>query len=102
MTGYIQVITTIDSEEMAEEITKHLLKKRVASCVQILPISSSYWWKGKIEKSKEYLCLIKGKNFNKIEKAIKEVHPYVIPEILELPITRGNVDYLNWINKETK
>jgi len=102
MNNYIQVITTIDSEDKANEIAQHLLKKRVASCVQIFPVNSSYWWKGKIEKAKEWVCLIKGKNFDKIEKAIKEVHSYEIPEIIEVPILRGNADYFKWIDKEVK
>ena len=102
MNKHIQVITTIDKEDGANKIAEFLLERRVASCVQIFPISSKYWWEGKIKKSREWLCLIKGKNFDKIEKAIKGLHPYKTPEIIEIPITKGSFDYLRWIDKETK
>ncbi len=99
---FIQVITTIDSRKKANEIAEHLVKKRAAACVQIIPISSMYQWKGKIKKSKEWLCLIKGKDFKKIEKTIKEIHSYKVPEIIEIPITKANKDYLKWIDKEIR
>jgi len=98
----IIVITTIDTEENANKIAQTLLEKKVAACVQIFPIKSMYRWKGKIEKADEWLCLVKGTNFEAIEKAIKENHPYDTPEILELPITKGNKDYLDWLEAETK
>ncbi|MCH7568655.1 MAG: divalent-cation tolerance protein CutA [Nanoarchaeota archaeon] len=101
MKAYIQVITAVDNEEKAHEIARFLLEKRVAACVQIIPISSMYRWKGKIEKSREWLCLIKGKDFEKIESVIKKIHPYETPEIIEIPITQGNKKYLDWIDEET-
>lgn len=101
MNGYIQVITTIDTEEKANEIAEYLLGNKAAACVQIIPISSKYKWKGKIESAMEWMCLIKGKDFDKIKKLIKEKHPYDVPEIIEIPITKGSIDYLKWIDEET-
>lgn len=104
MSEYIQVLTTIDKEEKAKTIATTLLEKRVASCVQIFgPITSSYWWNGKIEQAREWICLAKGKtkDYEKIEATIKSVHPYEVPEILAIPISNGNADYFNWIRAET-
>lgn len=103
MEQYIQIITTIDKKETAERIAKVLVEKRLASCVQITgPIKSTYWWKGKIETQKEWLCIIKSKKdlYKKIEKTIKQIHPYEVPEILAIPITRGSKDYLMWLGNE--
>lgn len=100
MQKYIQVITTTDSETKAEEIAKELLGKKASSCVQIFPVKSHYRWKGKIEKSNEFILFIKGKNFESIQKIIKSIHNYENPEIIELPITKGSSEYLKWINEE--
>ncbi len=59
MTEFIQVFTTVDSKKKAKDIAKTLLAKRLASCVQVFPINSIYWWRGKIEQAKEWFCLIK-------------------------------------------
>ena len=101
MEEYIQVFTTTDSEENANEIAKVVLSKKLAGCTQIIgPIISSYWWNDNIENSKEWLCLIKSKRdlFPKLCEAIKEIHPYTVPEIVALPIIDGSKEYLEWLS----
>lgn len=102
MEEYIQVFATTDSEEIAKKIAKVTLEKKLAGCVQIIgPIESRYWWKNKIEDTKEWLCVIKSKMslYEKLEKAIKEIHSYEIPEIIATPIIAGNPDYLEWLSQ---
>jgi periplasmic divalent cation tolerance protein len=104
VTEYIQVLTTVDDEKKAGEIAKAILEKRVAACVQILgPISSSYWWKGKIEQAKEWICLAKARaeDYEQLQSVIKSVHPYEVPEILAIPVIFGNPPYLDWVREET-
>jgi periplasmic divalent cation tolerance protein len=101
MSKYIQIITITDSKEAADTIGNILLFEKLVSCVQILPsIESKYWWKGKIEKNMECLCLFKSekRNYKKIEKIIKENHSYETPEIIALPILTGSKEYLKWIS----
>ena len=77
------------------------MEKRLAGCIQIIgPIISTYWWKNNIETAKEWLCLIKSKKnlFEKLEKSIKEIHPYETPEIIALPIVAGSKEYLKWLD----
>ena len=100
MKEYIQVVTTIDNRDTALKIADELVKKRLAGCVQVMgPITSTYWWNDKIESSSEWQIVIKtgAKIYKKIEKAIKELHPYETPEIIALPIIDGSKDYLNWL-----
>jgi periplasmic divalent cation tolerance protein len=99
---YVQLITTTGKKEDAEKIAKDLVEKRLAGCVQIIPISSTYWWNDKIIVDEEWLCFIKSKKnlFDKLERAIKEVHPYTTPEIIAIPITAGSKTYLDWLDKE--
>jgi len=97
----IQIQTTVGKKKDAESIAETLVKNKIAACVQILPLNSVYRWKGKIEKAKEFLLLIKGKDFKKIERALKKLHPYDIPEIIQVKITKANKSYSNWIKKSS-
>lgn len=104
MAEYIQVHTTIDSQEGAQKIANAIVSKHLAACVQISgPITSTYWWQGKMEQAEEWVCTAKTRCelYNKLEQAIREVHTYDVPEILAVNIVAGNTDYLNWILQET-
>lgn len=100
---YIRIFTTVARKSDAERIADVLSKKNLSACTQIVgPITSVYRWKGKLEKSKEWLCIIKTKRilYKNIEKAIKDIHPYKLPEIVATPIIQGSREYLGWIRKE--
>ena len=103
MEDYIQISMTTESLEDAEKIARSLLEKRLTGCVQIVgPITSIYWWKGNIENSQEWLCLVKSREdvYKKLEKAIKQIHPYQTPEIVATPIVNGSIEYLKWLSDE--
>ncbi|MFQ6068653.1 MAG: divalent-cation tolerance protein CutA [Candidatus Bathyarchaeia archaeon] len=105
MKEYIQIITTTDTKESAEKIADMLVKNRLAACVQIIgPIASVYWWKGKIEKFAEWLCIIKTRRdlYKDIESSIRRKHTYEIPEILAVPVIEGNESYILWLSKELR
>jgi periplasmic divalent cation tolerance protein len=97
---FIEVFTATARKEDAEKMSFSLVDKKLAGCVQIIgPISSTYWWKGKIESNQEWLCIIKTKRtlFEKLRAAIRAVHSYEVPEITAVPIVAGNKDYLRWL-----
>ena len=102
---FIEVRTTAAKREDAARIARALVEKRLAACAQIVgPIASTYWWQGKIETAEEWLCLAKARkeDYRKIERAIKDLHPYQTPEIVALPILAGSAEYLRWVREETK
>ena len=104
MKSYIQISTTTETKEQAEKIAQYLVEAKLAACVQITgPITSIYRWKGKVENAEEWLCLIKTQDdlYDKVEATIKILHPYETPEIIAIPIVKGNKKYLNWIDDET-
>jgi periplasmic divalent cation tolerance protein len=103
MTDTIQVITTTDTKADAQAIARALVEKRLAGCVQIIgPITSTYRWQGEIETAEEWLCLIKSRQdlYEALEEAIREVHPYDVPEILAVPVVAGSKSYLDWLDGE--
>ncbi len=104
MTEHIQVLTTTSSREEAERIARTLVEDRLAACVQVLgPIASTYRWQGAIETSQEWLCLAKSRRelYDAIEKAIRRIHSYQVPEILAVPVVAGSADYLAWVDQKT-
>lgn len=105
MTRYVQIETTTDSQEEADRLAKELVGQRLAACVQTLgPMTSTYWWEGQIEQSKEFLLLCKTTedHIEQVKAAISDIHSYDVPEILVLPIQSGAEKYLEWIGSETR
>ncbi|SRR5579883_2673248 len=88
--------------EKAEEIAEALVESKLAACVNIVAgITSIYRWQGQINKDPEFLLIIKTsrKVYDALEKKLKEVHPYDVPELICLPIEAGSKAYLEWMNQ---
>lgn len=104
MMSYVQVQTTFGKEEEAKKMAERIVDEKLAACVQILPVSSIYKWKGKTENANEFLCLIKTKQslMSELVEFIKSNHSYETPEIIATEIIHGSDNYLDWINEETK
>lgn len=104
MTKYYNIKTAIDNKEIANEITKSLLEKRLVSSVQQKEISSSYWWNNQIETSQEYLLEMKTKEslYKEVEQEIRKLHTYEIPEIYAEEVKEGLPEYFKWIEENTK
>ncbi len=85
-------------------MARDLVERRLAACVQMLPIDSIYAWQDKIEEAAEILLLIKIRraDYAEVERAIRALHAYATPEIVALPIEQGSADYLGWIETVTK
>ncbi len=98
------VMTTFPDAEVAARVLDGLLEKRLAACVQTMPIQSAYRWQGVVNRESEVLALIKTKRelFPEVEEHLRAAHPYEVPEILLLPAASGSAAYLQWIAAETK
>ena len=104
MDSAIQVVTTTDKREDAERIARTLVEKRLAACVQLVgPVISTYWWKGRIETAEEWQCWAKTEEgfYEDIEKTIKSVHPYELPEIIAVSVKQVLPAYRQWVLRET-
>lgn len=104
MSDPLQVFTSAHVRELAESIAEHLVSRRLAGCVQIVgPVESVYRWDGKMDTSQEWLCIIKTcqARYAQVEAAIRELHPYEVPEIIAVPITAGSAAYLAWLAEAT-
>jgi len=98
------VLTNLPDRATAEKLAEALIHKRVAACVNILaPCRSVYRWKGAVQHDEEHPVLIKTtrERYAALEAAIREAHPYELPEIVAVPIERGLPAYLDWVAAET-
>ena len=97
------VLVTCANQIQAKLIARSVVEKRLAACVNILriPIESHYRWKGKVEKARELLLLVKttaGK-LRALEREVKRLHSYDTPEFIALPIVAGSEPYLAWLEE---
>ena len=102
---YILVLVTVSSTGEGRRIAKNLVKKKLAACVSQVPgMTSIYWWKGKMESAREDLLIIKTLSTKLLSliKEVKQTHCYAVPEIIALPIAKGNPDYLSWIKQSLR
>lgn len=105
MNQILLVITNLPDAPAAQKLAHHLVETRAAACVsQLAPCISTYRWQGKIESATEVPLLIKTTQaaYPRLEKMIREAHPYELPEIIAVPVTAGLPAYLDWIGNETK
>ncbi len=105
MSDPIIVFVTCGSEEEGLKIANALVEEHLAACVNLIsPIRSIYRWEGKIWDEKEWLLIIKTQKdrFEELEKKVKSLHSYSVPEIISLPVSDGSCSYLKWIKENTK
>lgn len=99
--GKIVVLVTCGSVEEARKIGRALVEEHLAACANVLqaPVESIYRWKGKVDTAAEFLMIVKTsrERFAALERRIKALHSYDIPEIIALPIEKGSRDYLSWL-----
>ena len=94
------VLTTAGSQEQAVSIGRGLVERRLAACVNLVErCCSIYRWKGEIVAEGEVLLLIKTEQsqLDELERALRELHSYDVPELLVLDVAGGSADYLQWL-----
>ncbi len=97
------IISTYPNKKSVSKIANQLVESKIVACVNISKISSIYAWKGKVENSSEYLAIFKTitKNKTLLKKKIKEIHPYDVPEVVEIDVTSIDKFYLKWLVEST-
>ncbi len=95
----ILLISTVDNKDTANKIASELVEKKLAACVSIFPIESTYFWEGKIYKNeKEYMLLIKTikEKASELISWLKKIHPYDVPEIITIN-AKAYEGYTEWM-----
>jgi periplasmic divalent cation tolerance protein len=96
------VMVTCGTIGEARRIARRVVSDRLAACVNIIlsPAESFYAWKGKLEKAREYLLVMKttAKRLAELEGEVGRLHSYDVPEFIALKITEGSASYLAWLS----
>ena len=99
------VLVTAPDMKVARKLARAALEARLVACANLVPkIESHYWWRGKIERGKETLLLLKTTRARLVdlEKLILAWHPYNTPEFIVLTLDAGNQRYLAWLNRNCR
>ena len=101
---FCMLLTSVDSEAAARTLAEGLVEAGLAACVQLLPMTSYYVWKGESRSEAEYLVLAKTRTalWPALEDFIHTQHPYELPELLQLPVMGGSAAYLQWLREGTR
>jgi periplasmic divalent cation tolerance protein len=102
---FILVLTATGSRDEAQTIADAAVDKQVAAAVQVLgPVTSTYRWNDKKERSEEWLCLLKTSQdlYEELESLIRGMHSYEVPGIVALPIVAGSTEYFAWYEEGLK
>lgn len=102
--GYGVVFISVDCHKTAEKLAGLLLDGALAACVQVMPMESWYVWQGKKEHASEFLLMVKthSRLYKRLEKVVKDNHPYEVPEILFLPAKKMLKAYRLWMDEVIK
>jgi periplasmic divalent cation tolerance protein len=97
------VLVTGGSTAEARKIAKAVVEKRLAACVNIIgrEVESIYWWKGKVESGRERLLMMKtsAERVKELEKEVRRMHSYEVPEFLVMEVEGGSKEYLKWLGE---
>ena len=91
-------------KEEARSISRLLINRKLAACCNVIPgLVSIFRWDGKMNEEDEVLLLIKTslKKYDQVEKEIKMIHSYTVPEIIATPVVQASQAYLDWIFEMT-
>jgi periplasmic divalent cation tolerance protein len=104
-TQFRLVLVTCGTLTESRKIARAVVAKHLAACVNILtaPVESLYTWKGKLERSREHLLLVKtsAKRLKALEREVLRLHSYETPEFIVLHIASGSKAYLRWLAGNT-
>jgi periplasmic divalent cation tolerance protein len=96
---YCMALCTSPDPAHAHELAHALVERRLAACVQIMPVKSVYTWEGRVTEDEEQLMFIKTRSslFGDVSEFIRDNHPYEVPEVIRVDISGGLESYLDWI-----
>lgn len=98
------VYVTVPNVEVGRRIARAVVEQRLAACANLVPqIESFYWWDGKVQEDAEALVLFKTRSelVSRLTEAVVELHPYEVPAVSALPLSRVHEPYLQWLVSET-
>ncbi len=101
MTNIVVILTTMPDTAQTDELSRALVDERLAACVNVgAPMSSTYRWRDAVERETERQLVIKTTRdrIGDVERRLRQIHPYELPEFLVLAVERGSEAYVAWVS----
>ena len=99
------IMSTFPDQERILKIAKYfIVEKKLCGCISWTKVRSLFFWKNDLEDQEEFLVLFKTTKLHveKLKSEIKKVHPYEVPEIIEIKMNDVSKGYLSWLIQSTK
>ena len=99
----LAVMTTVPTEALAREMARVCVARRLAACVQLSRIESIYRWEGDVQQEAEFRLMFKTTQacYDRLEAALRELHPYALPAIYALDVAKAEPAYAHWVDQST-
>lgn len=100
----VEIWVNCPSVDVANTISGNLIERRLVACSNLYaPIQSAYLWRGVVEHQQEHPLLLKTRAelVARVEKSVRDLHPYEVPPIVRIAIASANEDYAQWIYEMT-
>src|SRR4029453_18190500 len=102
MSEILMVFVTCEGKYQAEGIAAKVVGEGLAACVNVVPgIRSCYVWEEKLTWSEEGLLVLKTtrSGFERLEKRVRELQSYEVPEVIAVKVEVGFEKYLEWVEQ---
>jgi len=98
-----RIVLVTHPREGARAFATGLVERRLAACVNLLPVTSVYRWKAAVEAEEEELLVLKtsAECITDLERVLAKEHPYDVPELVVLTPEHVEASYLRWLLAET-
>lgn len=95
----LAVFTTVATREQADALARAAVEQRLAACVQVEPVHSSYRWQGAVVSEPELRLMFKTSRgrYAALEALLRERHPYELPAVFALPVAEASPAYAAWV-----
>ncbi len=100
----LMILTNYPDAASAKVLAESLIGDRLVACVNIFPVCRSlYRWQSQLRETEEVPVMIKTttRHYSAVEKTIKALHPYELPEILAVQFDKASPAYSQWVIDET-
>ena len=99
------LLTTLPDMESGETLVRKLVDERLIACGNLIPgVVSIFRWEGRVARENEVLVLMKSAaaSIDSLVVRIGDLHPYSVPEVVELPVGTVARAYCEWVMDSTK
>lgn len=100
----VVLLVTYPKNREYDKWCRSLVERRLAACINVVDVSSFYWWENRVNEDLEVLLIMKTsrEKSEMLKEAVRSEHPYKVPEIVELTPTDVSKPYLAWVLEATR